>query len=412
MKLSRKMIHTLLARIQSGHIELRETYRGGKRLNFGDPFSERRAVVEIHDPEVYSRLVRSKSIALGTTYAEELWDSPDVLAFLKIITREVGRGDSLRQRFAPVLAPFQRLGSLKMLNTKSGARENIASHYDAGNDMFELFLDAEYMMYSCAYFEHDGQSLEEAQAARLERICEQLELRPDDHLLEIGSGWGGLAVHAAKRFGCKVTTTTISREQLDYCRKQVREAGVEDRVTVLGSDYRDLDGSYDKLVSIEMIEAVGWEWFDTYFRKCSKLLKPDGLFFLQAIVVDDAIYETEKRTRSFANELIFPGGCLPSVNAIQNSIANETDLRTIELEDISTSYVRTLNEWKRRFEANEEQIAELGYDENFRRLWRLYMAMSAAGFSVARIRDVQMVFAKPRYESRIPDKPGAVEAAA
>ena len=318
-----------------------------------------------------------------------------------IITREIGRADRLRRRIAPALIPFQRLGTLKMLNTRRKAHEHISSHYDAGNDMFELFLDRENMMYSSAYFEHEGQTLEDAQLVRLERICEMLELSPDDHLLEIGTGWGGMAIHAAMTRGCRVTTTTISDEQRGYALRRVHEAGLSDRVRVLGTDYRDLDGVYDKLVSVEMIEAVGWEWFDAYFRQCSRLLTEDGLFFLQAIVVDDAIYETEKRTRSFANELIFPGGCLPSVEAIQSSIARCTDLRTLTLEDISSSYVRTLHEWRDRFVASTERLEELGYDEGFRRLWRLYMAMSEAGFSVGRIRDVQMLFAKPRHERHI-----------
>ncbi len=398
---SRRVIHLLLSRIRSGSVELNETWPGGERRLFGNPATGPRAALEIHDPSVYTRLVRSKSIALGTTYSEGLWDSPDLLELLLIVTREIGRSDHLRRRIAPALIPFQRLGTLKMLNTRRKAREHISSHYDAGNDMFELFLDRENMMYSSAYFEHDGQSLEDAQLVRLERICEMLELGPDDHLLEIGTGWGGMAIHAATTRGCRVTTTTISDEQRGYALRRVHEAGLSDRVRVLGTDYRDLDGVYDKLVSVEMIEAVGWEWFDTYFRQCSGLLKEDGLFFLQAIVVDDAIYETEKRTRSFANELIFPGGCLPSVEAIQSSIARCTDLRTLTLEDISSSYVRTLHEWRDRFVASTGRLEELGYDEGFRRLWRLYMAMSEAGFSVGRIRDVQMLFAKPRHERHI-----------
>ena len=404
---ARSAIHSLLGRIRAGRIELAETFPGGARLSFGPHSADRRALVEIHDPIVYSRLLRSKSIALGTTYAEGLWDSPDVLELLEIVTREIGRADPMRRRVAPLLVPFQRLGSLRMLNTRRGARENISSHYDAGNDMFELFLDSENMMYSSAYFEHDGQSLEDAQRARLERICELLQLGPDDHLLEIGTGWGGMAIHAAATRGCRVTTTTISAEQQAYAQRRVAEEGLSDRVEVLGADYRDLTGRYDKLVSVEMVEAVGWEWFDTYFRKCSRLLKPHGLFFLQAIVVDDAIYETEKRTRSFANQLIFPGGCLPSVEAIQSSIASETDLRTLSLEDISASYVRTLNEWRSRFESATDQLEALGYDRRFRRLWFLYMAMSAAGFSVGRIRDVQMLFAKPGHRSVLPVQPAA-----
>ena len=187
--------------------------------------------------------------------------------------------------------------------------------------MFELFLDREAMMYSSAYYETGDETLEQAQHIRLERICDALELGSADHLLEIGTGWGGMAVHAASSRGCRVTTTTISREQREYAEARVTAAGLEDLITVVGADYRDLRGTYDKLVSLEMIEAVGWEWFDTYFRHCSELLEPHGLFFLQAICVADRAYEIEKRTRSFANQVIFPGGCLPSVESIQRSIA-------------------------------------------------------------------------------------------
>lgn len=366
--------------------------------------------MEIHDPSVYGRLLRSKSVALGTTYSEALWDADDLLELLVIVAREIGRANRLRRRLAALLIPFQRLATLGMLNTRRGAREHIAAHYDAGNEMFELFLDREHMMYSCAYFEHGGQTLEEAQRARLERICNLLELRPDDHLLEIGTGWGGLATHAAATRGCRVTTTTISAKQRAYAKARVEAQGLSDRVEVVGTDYRDLGGSYDKLVSVEMIEAVGWEWFDAYFRKCSRLLNEGGLFFLQAIAIDDAIYEAEKRTRSFANQLIFPGGCLPSVASIQTSIASQTDLRTLHLEDISPSYVLTLNEWRARFEAAAPELERLGYDRRFQRLWRLYLAISAAGFTVARLRDVQMLFAKPRYQRRL--DPGPAVAAA
>ena len=407
---SRRLMHRLMGRIESGGIDLVERFPGGERRSFGDPQAARRATVEIHHPEVYRRLLRSKSIALGTTYAEGLWDSPELLDLLLIVTREVGRADPIRRRIAPLMIPFQRLATLDMLNTRRRAREHIAAHYDAGNDMFELFLDRENMMYSSAYFEHQGQSLEDAQLARLERICQMLELSSDDHLLEIGTGWGGLAIHAATTRGCRVTTTTISEQQRSYAVRRIREAGLDDKVEVLGADYRDLRGRYDKLASVEMIEAVGWEWFDTFFRRCSRLLTPEGLFFLQAIVVDDAIYDAEKRTRSFANELIFPGGCLPSVEAIQSSIASVTDLRTLSLEDISASYVRTLHEWRDRFVAAGERLEELGYDRPFRRLWRLYMAISEAGFTVGRIRDVQMLFAKPRYERRLAPNTAAAAA--
>ena len=393
----RRIVHAVLRRIEAGTIELEERFPGGETRQFGPTSSPTRARIVVNDPGVYGKLARSKSIAFGQTYAERGWDTDDLPTLLRIVARDIGRADPLRRRIAPLLVPFQRLGTLRMLNTRAGARSNISQHYDLGNDMFELFLDREAMMYSSAYYETGDESLERAQHLRLERICDSLRLTPSDHLLEIGTGWGGMAVHAASSRGCRVTTTTISREQREYAEARVTAAGLEDLITIVGADYRDLQGHYDKLVSLEMIEAVGWEWFDTYFRHCSELLTPDGLFFLQAIVVADRAYEIEKRTRSFANQVIFPGGCLPSVQSIQTSIAEVTDLRTVALEDISSSYVLTLRAWRDRFEAATDRLEELGYDERFRRTWCFYLAISEAGFAETRIRDVQMLFAKPRW---------------
>jgi cyclopropane-fatty-acyl-phospholipid synthase len=397
MSPARRTVTAVLARIEAGRVELQESWPGGERLVFGPAGAELTARLTLHDRDVYRRLLAGKSIAFGETYAEGLWEADDLLAFLRIVARDIARADPLRRRLAPLLAPLQRLGSLPFLNTRRGARRNIASHYDLGNEMFASFLDEGPMMYSAARFERPDQSLEEAQGARLEFICAALELQPSDHLLEIGTGWGGLAVYAAAERGCRVTTTTISREQREYAEARVRAAGLEGLVTVLGADYRDLAGRYDKLVSIEMIEAVGWEWFDTYFRRCSELLTEDGLFFLQAIAIDDRGYEAEKRTRSFANQLIFPGGCLPSLGSMQSSVARCTDLRPVLLEDISPSYVRTLEEWLRRFESAGPQLEQRGYDERFQRLWRFYMTISQAGFAEARIRDLQILYAKPRH---------------
>ena len=393
----RRIVHAVLSRVRAGRIEVEERWPGGATLSFGPDSARRQARVVINDPRLYAKLCRSKSIALGESYAVRGWETDDLPELLRIAARDVHRGDPLRRRVAPLLIPLQRLKAIPLLNTRPGARSNIARHYDLGNEMFELFLDHEAMMYSCARFERPTDTLEQAQRRHLDGVCEALELSEHDHLLEIGSGWGGLAVHAASSRGCRVTTTTISAEQRDYALERARAAGLEDRITVLGADYRDLSGRFDKLVSIEMIEAVGWEWFDTYFRRCAELLDPAGLFFLQAIVIEDAAYEIEKRTRSFANELIFPGGCLPSVASIQRSVARRTDLRTIALEDISASYVLTLRAWRERFEAAAARLEELGYDERFRRLWSFYLAISEAGFAETRIRDVQMLFAKPRW---------------
>jgi cyclopropane-fatty-acyl-phospholipid synthase len=282
-------------------------------------------------------------------------------------------------------------------NNRRRARRHIAAHYDLGNDLFELFLD-EGMTYSAALFEDTSTNLADAQEAKLDQICRRLELRPDDHLLEIGSGWGSLALHAASKYGCRVTTTTISEAQRARAQARVREAGLERQIEVLLRDYRDLEGQYDKLVSIEMIEAVGWQYFDLFFRRCSELLDPEGLMLLQAIVIEDGAYEAEKASRSFINKLIFPGGCLPSMRVIDDRLA-ANELEHEHTDDLTDGYVLTLRHWRERFRAAAPRAAELGYDLRFRRLWELYLCYVEAGFSERRIEDVQVLISGPSYRS-------------
>jgi len=311
---------------------------------------------------------------------------------VRIGAREMPRLDRWRRPLAPMQSAFTRVPR----NTPNGSRRHIAAHYDLGNDMFRLFLD-DSMTYSCAYFESPDVPLHEAQELKLERVCRKLELGPDDHLLEIGTGWGSLALHAAGRYGCRVTTTTISKEQHAVAVERLRERGLEDRVTVLLEDYRDLRGRFDKLVSIEMIEAVGWQYFDTFFRRCAELLRPDGLMLLQAITIADRAYELEKATRSFIKQLIFPAGCLPSVGVIRRCVERVTDFRMLDLEDITDHYPETLRRWRENFVRSEKRAAELGYDQRFRRLWELYFAWCEGGFRERRIGDVQALLAKPSY---------------
>jgi cyclopropane-fatty-acyl-phospholipid synthase len=297
-------------------------------------------------------------------------------------------------------------------NTPGRSREDIAAHYDLGNDLFELMLD-ETMMYSSAVFERREMTLAEASRAKLERICAKLDLEPSDHVAEIGTGWGGFAVYAASTRGCRVTTTTLSREQRAFALERVADAGLSDRVTVLLDDYRELRGRYDKLVSIEMIEAVGWKDFGTFFACCSSLLEPDGRMALQAITIDDRLYELEKAQRSFMNSLIFPHGCLPSIEVIARNVARRTDLRMVDLEDISPHYAETLRRWRANVDAGADRIRSMGYDERFLRLWRLYLSFCEAGFTARRIADVQIVLAKPRWRGQVarleaPAKPSAV----
>jgi cyclopropane-fatty-acyl-phospholipid synthase len=383
----------LLRRLREGRIEIAE---GGRVRGFGPPDAPLPATIRVHDPRFWRALLRG-SRALADAYADGAWDCDDVVALVRIGAREMPRLDRWRRAVALPRNVLTRVPR----NTRAGARRHIAAHYDVGNELFRLFLD-ETMTYSCALFEPPGLSLRQAQEAKLEGVCRKLELGPGDHVLEIGSGWGSFALHAASRFDCRVTTTTISREQHRVATARVRDAGLDDRVTVLLEDYRDLRGRYDKLVSIEMIEAVGWQYFDVYFRRCGELLDPKGLMLLQAIVIDDRAYEVEKTSRSFVKELIFPSGCLPSVEVIARCVAHATNMRMLDLEDITGHYPETLRRWRENFVRAAASADELGYGRAFRRLWELYFAYSEGGFLERRIRDVQALLAGPAYRGPAP----------
>ena len=389
-RIARRAGLALLGRIGAGRLELIED---GTARVFGPAASSLRARAEIRDPRVWGRLWAGSN-GLGESYVEEEWDSEDPVAVIRLAARNIAPFDRLRRRLHPVLGRAERLARLVPRNTRDGARANIAAHYDLGNDLFASFLDKR-LVYSCAWFPRPGMSLDDAQLAKLERICRRLELGPGDHLLEIGTGWGGLAIHAATEYGCRVTTTTISREQREFAAQRVQELGLADRVTVLGSDYRDLTGTFDKLASIEMIEAVGWQYFETFFRVCSERLRPGGLMLLQAIVIDDALYEYEKASRSFANTHVFPGGCLPSERLIGDLVARETDMSAVWSDDITDDYAETLRLWRERFNRAVPALEARGYDRRFQRLWNIYLAFSEAGFRERRIRDLQLLFAKP-----------------
>jgi cyclopropane-fatty-acyl-phospholipid synthase len=338
---------------------------------------------------------------MADAYADGLWDSPDLVALVRLAARNAPALDRARRRWGLVLVPVQRLRALTRRATRRRNRRDIAAHYDLGNELFSRMLDPT-MTYSCAVFDQAAMSLEQAQVQKLDRICDKLDLRPGDRVLEIGTGWGGFAVHAAATRGCHVTTTTISDQQYEYARARVREAQLEDRVEVLRQDYRDLAGAgrYDKLVSIEMIEAVGWRRFGTFFAKCAALLAPGGSMLLQAITIDDRAYAVEKASRSFISTRIFPGGCLPSLEVIARQVARRTDLQTVDLEDLTEHYVPTLRQWRVNFGDHAPELAELGYDERFRRVWTLYLAYCEAGFAERRICDIQLLLAKPPWRAR------------
>jgi cyclopropane-fatty-acyl-phospholipid synthase len=389
--LARAGVGAVLGRVGQGRIDVVE---GTRERSYGPADAELHATVTINDPAAWRDPLHG-SVGLGEGYVDGRWETDDLVALIQIAARELHGMDGIRGAVARPRALWHRLRHLVPENTRPGARRNISAHYDLGNDLFASFLD-ERMMYSCAYFPDAATSLEQAQLAKLDRICDQLELGGENHLLEIGTGWGGMAIHAARRSGCRVTTTTISREQFELARSRVREAGLSDQVTVLLQDYRDLEGRYDRLVSVEMIEAVGWQYFDDYFQRCDELLTDDGLMLLQAITIDDRIYEFEKGVRSFANTHVFPGGCLPSQGLITNCLERVTSMKQVWADDITAHYPPTLAAWRERFFAAWERLREGGYDERFRRLWDFYLSSSEAGFRERRIGDVQALFAKPR----------------
>jgi cyclopropane-fatty-acyl-phospholipid synthase len=391
-RVARRLVLLLLRRVRGGQLVVVEAHA---RHSFGelDPERPLRATVIVRADGFYRQLLRG-SIGLCESYLDGLWECEELVALTRIAALNVRTLDRARRLLAPVLRPAQGTARWLARNTPGRSRRQIAAHYDLGNELFGLFLDRS-MMYSCAVFESPSMTLEEAALAKVERVCAKLELAPEHHVLEIGSGWGALAVHAAARYGCRVTTTTISREQYEYASARVRAAGLEDRVTVLFEDYRDLRGRYDRLVSIEMIEAVGSRYLPTFFRRCSELLAGDGAMLLQAIVIDDRAYHVEKAGRSFINTYIFPGGCLPSMEVISRLLARVTDLRLLALEDITAHYATTLERWRERFLAAADRLPELGYDERFRRLWELYLTYCEGGFRERRIQDVQLLLAKP-----------------
>jgi cyclopropane-fatty-acyl-phospholipid synthase len=291
-------------------------------------------------------------------------------------------------------AVLRRLLHWANRNSRSGSARNIAAHYDLGNELYRLMLD-DTMAYSCGIFQHEEATLHEASIAKFDAVCRKLALTPSDHLVEIGTGWGGLAIHAAEQYGCRVTTTTISREQHDFAKEKIAARGLQERITLLFSDYRDLTGQYDKLVSIEMIEAVGAKYLDTYFAKCASLLKPTGAMLLQAITLQDQFYARALKAVDYIQRFIFPGSFIPSVTAITESVTRVTDMKVFNLEDIGPHYAPTLRMWRERFFQNIDKVRALGYPESFNRLWEFYLCYCEGGFAERQLGDVQMLLTKP-----------------
>jgi cyclopropane-fatty-acyl-phospholipid synthase len=351
--------------------------------------------IRVRSPRFYSDVVFEGTLGSGEAYMNGYWVCDNLTALVRLMVINRHLMNDVDSGWSRLSAPLQRLAHWLNRNHKTGSRRNIAAHYDLGNRFFELFLD-ETMAYSCGIFETAEASLLDASTAKFDAACSKLALKPGEHLLEIGTGWGGLAIHAARHYGCRVTTTTISREQYEFARERVEREALGDRVTLLLEDYRDLRGRYDALVSIEMIEAVGHQYLDTYFRRCSELLNPGGAMLLQAITISDQLYDQARRSVDFIKRFIFPGSFIPSVQALINSMARVTDLKLAHVEDIGPHYARTLKVWRERFLARRADVRALGYPERFVRMWEFYLCYCEGGFEERQLGDVQMLLTKPR----------------
>jgi cyclopropane-fatty-acyl-phospholipid synthase len=391
--LARRVVRERLASLRNGQIVITEN---GRHETFGAVTDDQPLTVQltINDPRFYSDIAFGGAVGAGESYIHGFWSCDELTTLVRILVNNRNVLLDMDSGTAHLTRPLQKMFHWLNRNTRSGSRRNIAAHYDLGNDFYRLWLDNR-MMYSGAIFEHVDMSLEAASVVKLDRICRKLNLSPSDHVLEIGTGWGGFAIYAAENYGCRVTTTTISRQQHDYAQEAIANAGLEDRITLLQSDYRDLDGQYDKLVSIEMIEAVGHEYHDSYFRKCCELLTRDGLMLLQAITIADQHYDRAKKTVDFIKRYIFPGGCLPSVTAISGTLTRVTDMRIVDLEDIGPHYATTLRHWRERFFSNIDRVRGMGFSEEFIRMWQYYLCYCEGGFLERAIGNVQMLMMRP-----------------
>jgi cyclopropane-fatty-acyl-phospholipid synthase len=388
--IARRAVFSHLRKIKRGSITVIE---GNDRYAFGTQ-GGLAATISVHDPTFYTDMAFGGSIGAGEAYMSGFWSADDLVTLVRIIVQNRRVLTDIEGGLAFFAQPLHWLIHALRKNTQAGSRKNISAHYDLGNDFYSLWLDRT-MTYSCNIFEREDSTLEEAATAKYDLICRKLALGPKDHLLEIGTGWGGFAIHAAKHYGCRVTTTTISQQQRDWAKEQFKREGVADRVELLFEDYRDLTGKYDKLVSIEMIEAVGHHFLDTYLKVCADRLKDDGMMALQTITIIDQAYEAQIKSVDFIRRYIFPGGFIPSITAIVRSLTKTTDLRLLHLEDLTPHYTRTLHVWRARFFANLDAVRKLGYPETFIRMWEYFLSYCEGAFEEQYIGSAQMILTKP-----------------
>lgn len=392
----RQLLIKLLGKAQHGHFLLKE--KGRVIAEVGRRNDTLQAEVDILDTRAYWRALTGGDTGAGEAFVAGWWTSPDITEVTRFFARNLDMMDEWGKRFGWALKPASLLRLLARANTHHQAKKNILAHYDLGNDLYSAFLDPR-MQYSSALYRNEDDSLEQAQINKLTRICEQLRLGPDDHLLEVGTGWGGLAIFAAKNYGCKVTTTTISDAQLSYARERVVREGLSERIELLDKDYRLLTGQYDKIVSVEMIEAVGEKFLPGYFQKLNSLLKPGGLLMIQAITIADQRLKSYRRSEDFIQKHVFPGGFLPSLELMTGLISRHTQLIVRDIHDMGLDYARTLADWKSNFIARSEDLQAMGYDDRFRNLWIYYLGYCEGGFLERRISALQLLASKAPHSS-------------
>jgi len=404
--IAKKIFLKSLTHLRTGSLEIvcpEDTYCFGQSgvTQEKDPLH---AVIAVHDERFFRRALLAGDVGVGEAYMDGDWSTPDMVAVVRLAVRNLDQLDGSNR----LLTSFRKLADVLehrgRRNTQAGSRRNIAYHYDLGNDFYRLFLDRT-LAYSCAYYEKADDTLEQAQIHKFDRVCRKLQLGPQDHVLEIGTGWGGFAVYAAETYGCRVTTTTISQQQHDYARELFSRSSAGKRIQLLFEDYRNLRGEFDKIVSIEMFEAVGYEHYDDYFAACNRLLKPDGSMLLQTITILEAKFQQYRKQSDWIKKHIFPGAELASVIEIQRSLARTTRMQLSHLEDIGKHYALTLHEWRRRFLEYLSDVRQLGFDDRFVRMWDYYLAYCEGGFRERYISDVQLVLSKVTTSIQLVNEP-------
>ncbi|HVJ37742.1 MAG TPA: cyclopropane-fatty-acyl-phospholipid synthase family protein [Stenotrophomonas sp.] len=393
----RRRLLAQLAPLRDGHLRVRDLFG---EVVLGEATGKLHATVTVADPAFYRKVAAQGSVGAGESYIQGEWHCDDLVTLVRLLVRNRDLLDSMEHGPARVGGWLLRGWNRLQRNSREGSRRNIAAHYDLGNAFFALFLSPD-LMYSSALFASEAESLESASRRKLERICQQLQLKPGDRVIEIGTGWGGFALHAAQHHGCYVTTTTLSAEQHALASARVQAAGLQDRITVLMQDYRDLQGQFDKLVSIEMIEAVGAEFLETYLATLQRLLKPDGLALLQAITIEDHRYEQARRSVDYIKRYVFPGSFIPSINAILAAKTRASDLQLVAQQDFGHSYALTLRAWRQRFLAQLPAVQAQGFDACFCRLWEFYLAYCEGGFLERSIGVSHLLLARPGYRPAI-----------